>query len=678
MKTMKNIFRLMVMAALSAAVISGCSKREVLPGGGDIDVDGNAIGYLRVGDGLTVEFDGERINNSEQGTATRAEAKPNVDNFYIQILDAEGQPVEFSLNGSEKQSEVTFGQFKTALDGVIALPLGTYTMRAYSHRAANGGPQEVETKVYWEDDATPTQPSWLGESKPFTLTNDHITKDKAHEVVAFRCDLQTAKVTVVLEQALAEHLKDVTVTVQMNTTGSFVDDASSSVLNAEYTNKEPHNYGLGTFTVESGNNKLKNEDITTPPAVSYFAPLEVGKNSMFLQLDGDYMGDPSTPEVFEHINTKLTIVDASQDEGGVEAGQWRKIWLYLDTTDEETGRIVIGATIETQIYDKEVTVDATEAVVNFKEKAIKDYAPSKLSVESTGGLNLSGVNNVEISNGKVAGGLSGAMTMRLNTEKEVSKFKVSFSSENNSKFANEMKNNYYIDGPIDIASKDSQTIVRNQLATWGFPNFNLRAAGDIEFDITPFLEFLGDFGNHEYTISFDIESGNYYFKADLKLSVAVTSGGSQGGGDEDGDGPRIEWPGTDIKGDPYDFNTRYETDEEGLTVAIKIYADAGIKHLHVKMIGAIVDALNGDLPAEFDLAHTEDSTDFEGDLAESLGQLEFPVDEEVRGKTELTFDISTFLPLLFVAPGDSDFQLTVVDNNNEEVTRTIRLHDKGL
>ena len=73
------------------------------------------------------------------------------------------------------------------------------------------------------------------------------------------------------------------------------------------------------------------------------------------------------------------------------------------------------------------------------------------------------------------------------------------------------------------------------------------------------------------------------------------------------------------------------------------------------------------LTSEFDLANpVKNGTDY----TEGLKGLGFKVGDEVKGETELDFDITTFMPLIFEA-GDHKFIITVKDENG--VSKTLSL-----
>lgn len=103
---------------------------------------------------------------------------------------------------------------------------------------------------------------------------------------------------------------------------------------------------------------------------------------------------------------------------------------------------------------------------------------------------------------------------------------------------------------------------------------------------------------------------------------------------------------------------------------IHIHSDAPIASLNVKIESNFLteSMLSGvGLTSEFDLANpVKDGKDY----TEGLKGLGFKVGDEVKGETELDFDITTFMPLIFEA-GDHKFIITVKDENG--VSKTLSL-----
>lgn len=643
---MKNIFRFSMMLAFAAALFCGCSDREVMPGVDDEPITGGdtTVGYIVLSDGgLIVEFDGESVSDSEKGgsRATRAE-KPAVNDLWIEIVDTQTE-----------QPAVERFKYGNRGSNPIEVPLGSYYVRAYSGDSYDL-PEGVTS--FWENDRNP---SWAGQSASFYVTREH-TETKPYAVEKITCKMQTVKVTVVLEKALAERFTANKTFVTVAIQESDFYDANQPMNSVVYENdsQKHHQYGLAELDPDK-DYAIKVEE--RPSDISHLAVINKdGGNAMFVHLETEFLQtDGKTME----LTSDITIAGT---DAGVLPGQWRKIILYLEE-NEETGRVVIGAKIETWVYDEEVTVDESSAVARIGESKILDYDTSKLSLSSSGDLTLDGVSEVKsfTSSGEYTG--SAAMDINLKTGSKFDKFVVSISSDNNN-FKDFLKDNN-LNYPIDIVDANFGTTTT--IEGLGFPKQSDLIAGKsfISFDLKPLIEMAYKYGNGTHTVTFNIESGDYYYSAVMKLNINVSGGGSDT--PPSGDGPSIVWRGGK------DFEERYDTITESgepLEVKIDMYAPAGIQKLLVHMSGALEDGLKGLMPTDFDVAHTEESGD--ENLASTLKTFQFPVNEEVRNKTYLEFDITGFMSMLGSFYGDSDFQLTVIDKNNQSVTRTIKLHVK--
>lgn len=116
--------------------------------------------------------------------------------------------------------------------------------------------------------------------------------------------------------------------------------------------------------------------------------------------------------------------------------------------------------------------------------------------------------------------------------------------------------------------------------------------------------------------------------------------------------------------------------EEGKNYIVDIESVNPLSHLIVDIISESLnkEMLKGvGLDSHFDLAEP-------GDLAVALGTPEpdgfgFPIEDDVVGQTKVTFNITTFVPLLNIFPGETHvFKLTVEDNkgNKKEVNLTFK------
>lgn len=110
---------------------------------------------------------------------------------------------------------------------------------------------------------------------------------------------------------------------------------------------------------------------------------------------------------------------------------------------------------------------------------------------------------------------------------------------------------------------------------------------------------------------------------------------------------------------------------------IHIHSEAPIASFKVKIDSETLtaDVLSDvKLAPEFDLADPIVTTDDgeKKDLTEGLKGLEFPVGDEVKGATELDFDITKFVPLTMIyGAANHRFILTVTDNAGNSKTLTL-------
>lgn len=138
------------------------------------------------------------------------------------------------------------------------------------------------------------------------------------------------------------------------------------------------------------------------------------------------------------------------------------------------------------------------------------------------------------------------------------------------------------------------------------------------------------------------------------------------GPDEPEPGPGPEDP------DPVDFDTDLSWDEpnpveSGKTYKVIIKAEAGVENLVVKIDSdneQFIESLDGMLPQEFDLAYP-------GEYGPALSSIGLKVGEEVIGKPEVPFDITTLVPLLSSFHGTHRFTITVTDGDGNKVSKTL-------
>ena len=142
------------------------------------------------------------------------------------------------------------------------------------------------------------------------------------------------------------------------------------------------------------------------------------------------------------------------------------------------------------------------------------------------------------------------------------------------------------------------------------------------------------------------------------------------GGEDSGEGggeqnvPSII--GSDFNENPFDIENDVLDIKGASTLKVEINAENGIAHLYVEIQSETLDVTEVGLMNNFDLAYP-------GDLEEGLNGLGFPTGANVIGQKHTTFDISTFTGLLVSFEGNHNFVIRVVDQNDLEETKVLKL-----
>lgn len=139
-------------------------------------------------------------------------------------------------------------------------------------------------------------------------------------------------------------------------------------------------------------------------------------------------------------------------------------------------------------------------------------------------------------------------------------------------------------------------------------------------------------------------------------------------------GPTIALEGLDI-------TQVHEITGEPMTVKVNVKADAGIKTFAIRITSPLLteELLSGiGLSAEMEL--TAPAND---DMSQALAMLGFPVGADVTGAKQLSFDISSFVPLIkqlyngHERDSNHNFELTVTDAANQMARETLKFHISG-
>ena len=608
---MKRSIRIITTILFGASIFCGCQREEpgyTPPTGGNGE---DGIGYISLaGDALTVQWDGENLNNPAN---TKAQA-PSPDGFLVEIINAEtGTTVKEFLYGERG-------------DSPIAVPLGRYYVKVSSGEMAD---------TAWEGDSG--QPTYGARTDEFELTVLH---NEAHPKVLsdIVCKLQSVKVSVWIEQSMAAKCDPAQTRIEVTLAGS---------RSVTFDAGDAHRYGVVLLDEE-----WKNVAQTLIDArAAYLKPASEG-NELVMHMTAMFDGKP--------VDFTQKITSAAK------AGEWRKIYLYSHTPEDDAGNLVIDVIIETFVYDEVVDVEVSRLMPAAKEEeGIPDIDDPDAPRILAPGFTFHDVTHISASDYDTFGNYVGNAVITVDTTSPVEKFMVRIASGNRD-FAGFLAGSGMSGKDIDLMDNAdaSALVARTTLKNWGFPGRE-----EIESDpeqttcrINGFFKFIKDFrGTHTLTLTVTDTEGK---RSSATLEIEVTSDGSAA--DPHPDAPKIEWVGYDI--------TRRHVITDDMTCKIDVYAPKGIDKMVISISGAIADViltdLAGAMPLEFDLCDTEAYGD---GLGTSLKGFGFPVNDEVRNKTEVVgqMDISTFLGIL--PEGESDFSITVTDKEGQSVTETVML-----
>lgn len=142
------------------------------------------------------------------------------------------------------------------------------------------------------------------------------------------------------------------------------------------------------------------------------------------------------------------------------------------------------------------------------------------------------------------------------------------------------------------------------------------------------------------------------------------------GGDEPGDNPGDEPQPADgpvITALTFDIKEA-QTVSDNLEIKINVSSELPLAGLVVDIDSEqLTPMLPGvGLDSHLDLVNP-------GSMKEGLIGLGFPVEDEILGKTEVSFDITQFVPMLAAFPGTHKFILTATDEAGNETTETLTL-----
>ena len=636
---MKRIVKTVAAAAVLALAFAGCNREAVDfgPDGGTTNGDGK-LGYISfASSGVLVEWSGEHVN-SPAGSDTRAAAAVDAESFKVELLkyvDGESSVVDTK----------TLAEWREA--GAYGVPF-TQGGKPCSYQVVVWSGAEMQNTA-WDGDKG--QPTYRGKSELFKIGAENVSKESALTVPDVRCTLESIKVSVSLEKSMAELSSGVTLTAAIFDPSKSVENAPYSLTFDEGADK-PHHFGVVYLDEDTHEvlPELGDGGYAVTPVCGYFKPVTV-QNAISLHIDMLYED--------VHISQDIEICKSAK------ANEYRRVLLYITHGEEdELGKIFINAAIETWTYDEEVVVDVVSELLSQEamvEETIPDVDSADAPRITSPDFTFVDENRFDASSFTAAGDYIPSAKIAVETVSPVASLNITLSTDNRM-----LQSLYAMHGAggvtVDLMGADDATAqARLYMSTLGFPRKDeLAGRTKFELNLRKFFAQLFLYGGH-HTVKVSVSDSEGHTSA-VELKLYYDSENGTAGEPETA--PSIVWPGKDM-------NNRYDVGPDGLKVDITIKAQAGIEHLYVKMSGKIEAGLAGMMPTEFDLTDPEKAQ--EG-LSATLEELKFPVGDDVKGQTELLFDITGFMTMLAVFPGESDFELTVVDARGAQTTAAIKLN----
>ena len=373
------------------------------------------------------------------------------------------------------------------------------------------------------------------------------------------------------------------------------------------------------------------EFLKTETRAAYFKSLDI-ENTLDFNFDGVF-ADTDIPAQF------------SKQITGVKAGQWRKISVVINYADK--GTLLFQVTVDNNIIqDNSFVVDGTD---NLLEELLEDPSAPALAWPGhdmskpftlTDAMFDDNGNCIEPFVFDLASP-NGIESLRVNIASTSSQFMASMAA-------------IQLPETFDLCTLDASSPAGIILKGFGYPvGGELKGQQAKSFNIAGQIKALYEFdGTH--TFSFDMTDAKGVSTAAALTLVVDKSAGQEG--------PAIVWRG-------YDIDQQYEVQKD-MIIDIDVTATAGIKSFWVTIdseeLKALLLVIN--MPEKFDIC------DVPADLAEILhGEFGFPINEQVKNQTAVTFSITKFVEILLEIPGEHNFVLDVTDNNNVLTHKTVKL-----
>lgn len=382
-------------------------------------------------------------------------------------------------------------------------------------------------------------------------------------------------------------------------------------------------------TVSLGDTSL--DFLKTETRAAYFKPQAL-ENTLDFVFDGTF-ADTDVPAKF------------SKQITGVKAGQWRKVSVVIGYADK--GNILFSVKVDNSILqDNKFVVDGTE---NLGEELLEDPNAPALTWP---GHDMTQPFTLTDAMFDAEGNCIEPFAFDLSSPNGIESLQVTVGSTN-SQFLASMSA-IQLPETFDLCTLDASSAAGIILKGFGYPvGSELKGQTAKSFNIAGQIRALYEFdGTHTFAFTMTDAKG-VSSEAVLTLAVDKSSGQT---------GPRITWRG-------YDIDQQYEVQKD-MVIDIDIEADKGIKSFFVTIdsetLRPLLPVIN--LPEKFDICDIPD------ELVEVLhGEFGFPINEQVKNQTSVTFSITKFVEILLEIPGEHNFVLDVTDNDNVLTHKTVKL-----
>lgn len=359
---------------------------------------------------------------------------------------------------------------------------------------------------------------------------------------------------------------------------------------------------------------------------AYFRPQNSDGDTLEFKLTGTKDGKPA---------------ELSKTITGVKAGQWRKIMLSI--VYAETGDIKIVVTVDSFVQDSEITINSTESLWEPE----LDEGTDRPTL-TWPGHDLAQPVALDESMYDPSGTFNGtAPALTLSAADGIQTLLLGITSDN-AAFRTEI---------IEVAGLTDVDLCGTISRLHPFYGLQVTAgATEATIDLESIMYlFFGYEGSHTLTFNMTDNKGRNAV-ATLQFNYG------KGTAEED---PSIVCRQFDID--------QPHTTQTGDEIDVDIKTASGIQAFVVSIIS---ETLNEEVLAAvglrptFDLCNITDSEELAALTSDDIG---FPVNDDVKGQTSMTFSVTKFTGMLSAFPGTHQFKLAVTNAEGSTTTKTLQL-----